>query len=155
MSFFPFQGEWEERALDVIWWHSIRAREIADSLEVLNVVQRDFSCETVEYFLLHQADQSGFDFIVLSSVGRQIDGRASGGEDTRKVPLSDGGALLLDLLSSEVGCCLASSFLGVDCLLHLQHLLLHERHCSSEIVLASVINHCVVSRPWLLSVLSF
>ncbi|KAF3508434.1 hypothetical protein F2Q69_00004035 [Brassica cretica] len=61
----------------------------------------------------------------------------------RKVPLSDGGALLVDLLSSEVGCCLASSFLGVDCLLHLLHLLLHERHCSSEIVLASVINHCV------------
>ena len=94
-SCFPFQGEWEQRALDVIWWHSIRARGVADSLEILNVVQRDFSCETVERFLLHQADQSGFDFIVLSSAGRRIDCGASGGEVTRKVPLSDGSALFL------------------------------------------------------------
>ena len=97
-------------------------REIADSLEILNVVQRDFSCETVERFLLHQADQSGFDFIVLSSAGRPIDCGASGGEFTRKVPLSDGSALLLDLLSNEVGGCLASNLLCVDCRLHLLHL---------------------------------
>ncbi|KAF3555278.1 hypothetical protein F2Q69_00013221 [Brassica cretica] len=88
----------------------------------------------------------------MSSVGRRDDGRESGGEVSQKVPLSNGSALLLDLLSSEVGGCLASSFLCIDGMLHL---LLHKRHCSSEIILASVINHCGVSRPWLLTVLSF
>ncbi|KAF3501840.1 hypothetical protein F2Q69_00042858 [Brassica cretica] len=118
-----------------------RAWLVRVSIAILELVLG--CCETVERFLLHQSDQSGFDFIVLSSVGRRIDGGARGGKVTWKVPLSDGSALLLDLLSSEVSSCLASSFLCVDCLLHLMHLLLNERHCSSEIILASMINHCV------------
>ena len=92
------------------------------------------------------------DLIILSSAGRGVDGGAIGREILRKVQLSDGSALLLSLLSSEFSCCLVSSFLCVD---GLWHLLLHERHCSSEIIVASMITHCGVSRRRLLTVLSF
>ena len=66
-----------------------------------------------------------------------------------------GAPLLLSLLCSKFSCCLLSNLLCIDGLLHLLHLLLHERHCSSEIILVSIITHCGVSRPRVLTVMSF
>ena len=98
------------------------------------MIQWNFSCEAAEHLFLHQANQSRLDLIILSSAGKRIYGGASGREVPRKVPLSNGSALVLSLLCSKFSRCLVSSFLCVDGLLHLLHLLLHERHCSSEII---------------------
>ena len=119
------------------------------------MVQRNFSCETIEHHFLHQADQIKLDLTILSSARRWVDGGASGKEVPREVPLSDGSSLLLSLLCNKFSRCLASSFLCIDGLLHLLHLLLHECHCRSEIIMASIISHFGVSKPRLLTVLSF
>ena len=72
----------------------------------------------------------------------------------RKVSLPDWNSLRLLFLLRESSL-FSSILLSLDGLLPLLHLLLHECHSRSEIILIGVITHSGVSLPWLLTVMTF